>query len=207
MMLSAYAEIETKQPLFKLSSSLKIWKLMSQRDTKEKKLMINEQKMARENGKVLMGAMNKVKFDYGTLQLPESKGVRSRVLREVMKFLSTPDTLKCALVSKEWLEISRCDEVWKSHFKRDFQIQKPQTENKESEIKRRIPIQISLSDNTNLMRDNFLKEYKFKGESPIFSEYFTVANEILTINSKKFVLPPKIPRRVVIILLIYILPI
>jgi hypothetical protein len=82
----------------------------------------------RQNDNVLFGATNRDKFDYGKLELPETKGVRSRVLRLVFKFLSSHDTLKCALVSNEWLEQSRCDEVWRSHFERDFVLSEKKEE-------------------------------------------------------------------------------
>lgn len=53
-------------------------------------------------------------------RLPLQKGLRTRIFTEVLKYLPANDTLHCALVSREWLSISRSEEVWKSHFGRDL---------------------------------------------------------------------------------------
>jgi hypothetical protein len=48
MMLVAYTDLNSNEKLFKLSPSLVIWKLISQRDSREKKQMIQEQKNSKK---------------------------------------------------------------------------------------------------------------------------------------------------------------
>ena len=61
-------------------------------------------------------------FEMEHFSLPEQKGLRMTILKEIAKFLSPTQTLSLGLVSKEWLAVSRSDNVWKSHLERDIVI-------------------------------------------------------------------------------------
>ena len=113
------------------------------------------------------------------MELPQKKGLRNLILTEMFKNMSAPETLKCSLVCKEWLNITRSDLVWKSHFERDFirlvpskYIQPPKTGQGDDENK--INLRIYIFER----KVKILRNYKFVGESPVFIEYWNVTSLI-----------------------------
>ena len=125
--------------------------MLTKKDVSEnKKNVILARKTYRnKNTKIKIFYINEMKKDPSVLNtsvfvpnidlyLPEIKGLRSTILSEIFKHLSASETLKMALVCKEWQKISRNDRVskkkkkknifsdilkkkiWKNHFLRDF---------------------------------------------------------------------------------------
>ena len=116
------------------------------------------------------------------MELPQKKGLRNLILTEMFKNMSAPETLKCSLVCKEWLNITRSDLVWKSHFERDFirlvpskHIQPPKTGQEEKE---EIKIEKFFDESINYEKNvEILRNYKFVGESPVFIEYWNLSSQ------------------------------
>jgi hypothetical protein len=105
--------------------------------------------------------------------------------------------LKCALVSKEWLSISRSDAVWKSHYQRDFMGRRPLLSNINKEFappRENVPLKITIPNqvdskkipiNTPLLISK--RAPQLTGKQPAFLEYFQFLDNELERESKKHI--------------------
>eukprot|EP01091_Cochliopodium_minus_P013657 TRINITY_DN4449_c0_g1_i1.p1 TRINITY_DN4449_c0_g1~~TRINITY_DN4449_c0_g1_i1.p1 ORF type:complete len:656 (-),score=185.42 TRINITY_DN4449_c0_g1_i1:56-2023(-) len=59
-------------------------------------------------------------LSYSSFQLPDQKGLRSLLIREILTNLPAKDILSFSLVSKEWKELCRDNHLWNHFLKRDF---------------------------------------------------------------------------------------
>ena len=54
------------------------------------------------------------------IELPAMKSLRCNIIIEIMKHLEIKDLLKSGLVSKEWLSLSRSNQIWSIHIQKDL---------------------------------------------------------------------------------------
>eukprot|EP01091_Cochliopodium_minus_P004200 TRINITY_DN1409_c0_g1_i4.p1 TRINITY_DN1409_c0_g1~~TRINITY_DN1409_c0_g1_i4.p1 ORF type:complete len:457 (-),score=132.82 TRINITY_DN1409_c0_g1_i4:77-1447(-) len=95
-------------------------------------------------------------------RLPEQKGLRLTIFTMIFQYLDALETLKCGLVCKEWLAISRNDKLWKIHIN---------------------DLRVYAKDNF-LDSSNYIQKH-FNGETnPLFLEYWKYADRILDIKSQ-----------------------
>eukprot|EP01091_Cochliopodium_minus_P004202 TRINITY_DN1409_c0_g1_i8.p1 TRINITY_DN1409_c0_g1~~TRINITY_DN1409_c0_g1_i8.p1 ORF type:complete len:443 (-),score=128.92 TRINITY_DN1409_c0_g1_i8:77-1405(-) len=110
--------------------------------------------------------------------LPEQKGLRLTIFTMIFQYLDALETLKCGLVCKEWLAISRNDKLWKIHIQNDFQ----------KDIEDKYSYKVTFQDYQLIV--DYLKNINqeenntIHGKTPLFLKYWKYADGILEIRGK-----------------------
>eukprot|EP01091_Cochliopodium_minus_P004201 TRINITY_DN1409_c0_g1_i5.p1 TRINITY_DN1409_c0_g1~~TRINITY_DN1409_c0_g1_i5.p1 ORF type:complete len:473 (-),score=140.38 TRINITY_DN1409_c0_g1_i5:77-1495(-) len=111
-------------------------------------------------------------------RLPEQKGLRLTIFTMIFQYLDALETLKCGLVCKEWLAISRNDKLWKIHIQNDFQ----------KDIEDKYSYKVTFQDYQLIV--DYLKNINqeenntIHGKTPLFLKYWKYADGILEIRGK-----------------------
>ena len=91
----------------------------------------------------------------------------------IFKYLNARETLGLGLVCKEWLSISRNDNLWRQHIEQDFR----------NKVKEELPQRDFWSENYFISK--FLLEYKLPVNKPAFLEYWRIADGIADIKAER----------------------
>eukprot|EP01091_Cochliopodium_minus_P010788 TRINITY_DN2941_c0_g1_i2.p1 TRINITY_DN2941_c0_g1~~TRINITY_DN2941_c0_g1_i2.p1 ORF type:complete len:420 (+),score=117.12 TRINITY_DN2941_c0_g1_i2:117-1376(+) len=153
-----------KNTKFNLSSELEIHQITLREDNIFEKNLIKTKKIKPTKDWIETSISFSENF-----KLPEQKGSRLTIFTMIFKYLSVKDTLKCGLVSKEWLEISRNDALWKIHL-----------HNFQDGYEERYPFEVCPEEDMESFYETphneiicrFFKNYKMNGNNPLFLEYF-----------------------------------
>ena len=105
-------------------------------------------------------------------QFPEQRGLRLVIFSLIFKYLNARETLEAGLVCKEWLSISRNDNLWRQHIEQDFR----------TDIKEKYPHKdYDCTDNMYIF--NFVSNFNIKDDKPAFLEYWRIADGIVEIKA------------------------
>ena len=107
-------------------------------------------------------------------QLPEQRGLRLVIFSLIFKYLNARETLGLGLVCKEWLNISRNDNLWRQHIEQDF------LEN----IREKYPHKdYDYTDNMYIF--NFVSNLQIEDDKPAFLEYWRIVDGIVDCKANR----------------------